>query len=693
MVPDNSLNLDFENPSDETITICQRFLQFGINGGLHDHPDVWQPSAGQPFFYRKPIKRENEIDIFQGASIRVVILKGNKLGICFDIKHKYVSQYPLKTTLTLSDFRCYKGTKCVYHWGSRWYDIKLHELSDLKVNEYQIVRGPNERNLLKADIMRHGPKPFPREVVDLDDNGSVVIYKTGKDEIKGAPSALCYPSFDTNDPLISHFHQFTILRPELRRKEIQNFIRVVRDSLCFWDTRIKIKEKPLEISKNTFTPPDFAFGHNFVLSSRGSKGATHVSLNELGQARLNALFNSQIGPYATEPLDKQYFIWPKSVAHSYGSAFLADLKQMVNRLYPSEVPFEPELIEYDDNGPKTYAKQGPAILQAIESKPYHPGYGIVMIHEDRNQRHHQEDQLASMIMRELRKKNLFVSVIHTTVSSKSYVLPANAPSGITYKKSEDRKIQGKLEGYLRNVAITKVLLTNEKWPFVLATPLHFDLTVGIDVKHHTACFSFVDKTGSNVRTIIKNSDQKEKLSREQVKTTLTEALREEYSFTQNVIHSIVFHRDGRFYDTEKKGIKAAIKILQAECALAEEISINFVEVAKSSPAPVRLFEVNKRSFDKEYCDNPEIGNYWLQSDHDAYLCSTGRAFRKRGTVNPLHVKYIEGDQHFEQILEDLFFLTGLAWTRPEDCTRYPLTIKLGDIRLREHGGKVRAQMQ
>ena len=44
-----------------------------------------------------------------------------------------------------------------------------------------------------------------------------------------------------------------------------------------------------------------------------------------------------------------------------------------------------------------------------------------------------------------------------------------------------------------------MLLTNEKWPFVLATPLHADLTVGIDVKQNTAGFTVVGRLGNNVR--------------------------------------------------------------------------------------------------------------------------------------------------------------------------------------------------
>ena len=38
---------------------------------------------------------------------------------------------------------------------------------------------------------------------------------------------------------------------------------------------------------------------------------------------------------------------------------------------------------------------------------------------------------------------------------------------------------------------------------------------------------------------------------------------------------------------------------------------------------------------------------------------------------------------FEHCLEDLYDLTALTWTRPEDCTRYPISMKLTDRRLGE----------
>jgi len=683
----NGITLDFENPTDEITPICQRFLQFAINGGLRNHPKVWQPSAGRPFFYRRPVVEDRGIDVYRGASLRVVVLEGNKLAVCVDVKHKYVSQRPLDKVLSRRDFRSLKGTKCVYHFGNQWYDIRLRELSDLTVAEYKISNAQRQRVSLKQYIMQHSRKPLPQEIVSLGEDGSVVMYQTGRDDLRAAPSRLCYPAFETDDFRVCKLHRNTILRPDVRREEILRFVNAVRGDLRFGDTAVILSEQPLTITRTMFVPPDLRFGNDTILSVRGTPGATHVGLNELGRGRLNALFTESIGPFTTQPLERQYFIMPASVADSYGPVFLDDLKRTVNLLYSVEVPYDPVLITYDDNGPRNYVVQGRAILRAVDNEQRHPGYGIVMLHELEHKGRKREDHLASMVMRELRGRGIFVSVMHTDMCSRSYELPGNSPEGTAYHRVKDYKQRGKLDGYLRNIAITKVLLTNEMWPFVLDTPLHADLTIGIDVKLHTACFSFVGRRGSDTRTVIRDSGQKEKLSRDQVKTILLDACREEMQIGRPPIRSVVIHRDGRIYDQEIKGIEAAFQKLQQECIVSRDANLNFLEIPKTSPAPVRLFDVSKKGQGGDFIQNPEIGSYWILSSRDAYLCSTGRAFPRRGTANPLHVKYVKGAMPFEHILEDLYSLTCLAWTRPDDCTRYPVTIKLADIRLREHAGE------
>ena len=121
-----------------------------------------------------------------------------------------------------------------------------------------------------------------------------------------------------------------------------------------------------------------------------------------------------------------------------------------------------------------------------------------------------------------RDRGLFVSVIHTPLSTEAYQLP---PGGTAYEPAPQKR--GKLNGYLRNVALTKVLLTNERWPFVLATPLHADLTIAIDVLYHTASFTLIGKTGPDIRTVTRSSTQKERLGKTQVRQVLIEILRQE----------------------------------------------------------------------------------------------------------------------------------------------------------------------
>jgi hypothetical protein len=112
-----------------------------------------------------------------------------------------------------------------------------------------------------------------------------------------------------------------------------------------------------------------------------------------------------------------------------------------------------------------------------------------------------------------------------------------------------------------------------------------------------------------------------------------------------------------------------------------------LEISKSAPVSFRLFEVTQEPNDRVRVENPQVGIYHFAGPEDAYLCSTGRAFWRPGTVNPLHVRYAYGGLPFPDCLEDIYALTALTWTRPEDCTRHPITIKLNDRRLGEDAGE------
>jgi len=682
---DEVLTLDYQNRTAETGRIGERFLQFAVQGALGFDRELWQPVRGKPFFLRQPVFRENGVEVYRGFAVRIVPPGDGAMGVCVDVKHRYVSECPLPARLSKSEFRKHRGANCVYHWGSSWYDIKLREHSGLTAGEYMI----NGQSLLDYTA-KNVTKPLPREVAELSGDTAAIVYLTPTGDARAASAALCYPVFETGDPRIQRLHRKSILGPRVRRCLIHDFVENHLAKMQFKDVPIEVSSEPLRIQRKIFLPPDLAFGHNTVVSVRGTEGAVHVGLEGLGRLRLSALFDTSIGPYTRRPLDRQYLIWPQSVADSFGPVFLEELTRVVNGLYPQVVPYDPVLIAYNDRVPRTFSTQGRAILEAVDSAVREPGYGIVMIHETPAGGSREEDQLAAMAMRELRKRDLFVSVIHTTVPRDACVLVPNGPGPAKYKVTSDPRASGRFNGYLRNVAITKVLLTNEKWPFVLSTPLHADLTICIDVKHHTACLAFVGKCGPDIRTICEESNQKESLGRRKVKAILDGVLRSEWELGRKCIRSIVVQRDGRLSIPEKRGIEEAVEGLKQDDVLRQDTSLDLVEISKTSPAPLRIFDVSRKPNDGEYVDSPQVGSYYVLSERDGYVCSTGKAFPRPGTANPLHVSHVGGGMPFEHLLEDVFALTCLTWTRPEDCTRYPITVKLTDMRLREHAGDYEA---
>ena len=152
------------------------------------------------------------------------------------------------------------------------------------------------------------------------------------------------------------------------------------------------------------------------------------------------------------------------------------------------------------------------------------------------------------------------------------------------------------------------------------------------------------------------------------------------------VRSIAFHRDGRTFPSELEGFRTALESLKDEGLVTSDFTYAVLEMPKTSAAPYRMFEVIPPS-NLGRVENPQIGTYHIISQDEAYMCTTGRAFSRPGTVRPLHVKYVEGSLPFESALEDFYFLTVLAWTRPEDCSRIPVTMKLTDRRLGDDSGE------
>lgn len=690
-------SLDFVNYTPSTRDIISRFIQFDTQSELNKYEGLWQPGSGDGFFNITAKVQKEHVGIFTGFYSRVLELPGKGFGFAIDITKKYIATRPLRYHWTREQFQKQRIDKShfVYQYGNKRYEIKPKQLSDFTVSQYKFEResGGKMVTLLEDIQEKFGPS-MPPEVANLPDDASVLLYKTNDGRERAAVAALCYRVFDTEDPVVQQLHFHSIIRPFERRRLIRIIHNNFFGKLMYGSIPLRVNKIPLQIDKIKFIAPDILFGNEVTVSVRNTPDAQAVTIAQLGQKRKAMLVDKDAGFYTNRPFETQYYIIPQTIYNMFGNdtQFLGSLKQEVNRMHPTESGWDPIVITYDDRGKKNAVAIGFEILQKMEEriKKGSGGYAVIMLPSGVEKEKRQHDDLAALVVSEcIDEYKIMASIMHSDTLEECFAYNSNNGQRAYYVKPP---LKGKYKGYIRGVAINQVLLNNERWPFVLHTPLHADLTIGIDVKRHVAGFTFIDKYSTNILTKWDKSENSERLREGKIITMLTKYIAIQARHSTEPIKKIVIHRDGRLFSTEKKGIKKAIEILQTKGSLPADVSVSLVEIPKHSIIQLRLFEVlNEYEVLQEMDDNgstlnPEIGSWMPINDGEAFLCSTGREYEHDGSSNPLYVKYLSGSLSLAQIMEDIYFLTCLPYTKPDDCSRYPLTIKITDRRINILGG-------
>ncbi|SFE53050.1 argonaute/piwi family protein [Spirosoma endophyticum] len=691
---DESFPIDFVNYR-AVREIVIRFLQFDLQTELNKLSNLWQPGSGDAFFSQDPYKVRNGVSIYNGFFARVVELPRGGFGFSIDVTKKYVSEGPLNVHLTRRDFERLGGSRphFIYQYGNQKYEIKADQFSDLNATQFKFQRPEDGAVVtLLEDVRSKFGQSMPPEVAKLPDNASVLLYKTNDNQERRVIAGLCYQVFDTEDPRVSKLHKLSILDPFYRRRLIRAAFQRYFKNISFGGIKLKINPEPLEVPKKKFRSPDLLFGDDTLLTvNRNLQDAQVVSMNALGKTR-KALLTDK-GFYTVAAFEKQYFVVPETVFNMYGNKdyFLLHLISLVNRMHPSEIGWDPEIITYDNRNKKDSVAIGFEILKKIKErvKDKKGGYALVMLPSDVERVKRQHDKLAALVVSEcLEEHTLTASIMHNETLEECFAYRSSNGKSTYHVKHE---LEKKYQGYLFGVAVNQVLLNNERWPYVLHSPLNADLTIGIDVKRQIAGFTFVDKYSKNILTRFEKSKNKERLSTSLMIKMLVQYITHLKKHLDYPIEQLVFHRDGRLFQPEKDGIMQAIEILKEKKVISANCSVNIVEIPKHSIVPFRLFEVTKKFDINTVRDdngdvlNPQIGSYVMINKREAFLCTTGREFRHQGTSIPLYIKYNSGEMDFEKVLQDLYFLSCLAYTKPDDCSRFPITIKITDRRINTLG--------
>src|SRR5262249_33225785 len=147
----------------------------------------------------------------------------------------------------------------------------------------------------------------------------------------------------------------------------------------------------------------------------------------------------------------------------------------------------------------------------------------------------------------------------------------------------------KLASYMRYCAFGMQNL-NRKWPWLLATPLHYDVYIGVDVLNGMAGLTFFYDGGRRVFFRHYLSKQKERLTTAQMRGILLQHLRKDLADLHLQPRSIVIHRDGRTFSSELNGLHLAVQGLQREGVLARDLTVGVVDIRKSTADHLRLVE-------------------------------------------------------------------------------------------------------
>jgi hypothetical protein len=340
-----------------------------------------------------------------------------------------------------------------------------------------------------------------------------------------------------------------------------------------------------------------------------------------------------------------------------------DLVAVVNEISP--VPYHPQPIIWDDQGVRTISQFKRALAepqQLMESS----GVGCALVILPPGLGRKRSSRLRLHI-----KKMLYPQTRTKCVQAET-LLRCLEPNRDEYRVADRR-----YWSYLRNTALD-LLVTSGFWLWTLAEPLYYDLYVGVDVLNNTAGFTFVGAGGAICRFSPSTSEHKEKLSAKQMAHELLENLRELIprirEKTGALPRNLIVHRDGRFYDTEKKGLDYAVRQLCTENLLPTEVQTGVVEIHKSHAERLRMFA----RLPNHRIGNPWVGSYYIFDERWGILCTTGYPGIRQGTAVPLVLEIVEGDLDIEKVLRDVYWLSVLAWTNPEGVQSTPVTIKLAD---------------
>ena len=668
--------------------LATRFLQSAVNAPLWDDSDLWQPQAGRAFYNKTPANANDgarSVDVFEGHNVRVDHIEGVGFVVFISETVRYVQTDPWPARILPSERKAFlKGEsrghskpRCVYRYGKQWYEITVQSVLPDSVSDIQFIDASGNRVTVYDHTRNRWRSALPDWSKGLDPQATAISYATwAGSERKSGFANLCYRVLSTREMQAmgrSRLHRdYAIREPDVRLLGAKAFAQTL-GPVTIGGVRGTVEPEPAAVPSSIFPLPDLEFGSGYILRTPTDR------IDQYPGERLALLRKKGVGFWQTGSLGEQWVLVPQSIKRTLWPPFLEALQREIHAFSDGALRYDPTVIWYDDPGPGL-SRQVRAVQNALNQQNGKPsGYCLAVLPRQAH------PQLAATLTSDLAAPpSLHLACIHQDSFSRFFEQSRvpRGPGAAVWALRQDRRASARANGYLRNVAL-KVLLLNNKWPFVLAegtTLAAKTLFIGLDVLDGTAGFTFMARGGRTFFFRASVAARPEKLSARQVYGVISVALDDIRSILGELPDRVVLLRDGRLFPGEARGFQEAMQeagVQNASC----------VALPKRSAAGHRLFAVREDGA-RSQIRNPVIGTWLRLSDDEALLSTTGRPFKLPGTAQPLLLRRMTGEEAIGSLAEDVFALTQLAWTAPDRCIRDPFILRYTDQMLRVVGADI-----
>ncbi len=555
-----------------------------------------------------------------------------------------------------------KGKRFLYRNGLEFYEIDAIAIGKAAKNDLMLDPDTNQPVSIQQHLKNRWKGKNLAAIENLDGEALTIAYKNKSQQPRKAHSQLLYELVGVSgtDEGAEAPHRLSIMKPQIRGGATEELIAELSKNLKLFGIKLNLCNKMRKLDKeiHLFSPPKLRLANDQELTT---------NLETMRKDRFDAL--KYIGPAESSDFeDEQMFIYPESLPTQIRLDVKKRFCDMVKELSGKPPNFQ-NLAVADQNRP-VLREQFNEIKRTIGNKR---GYGLFLLPKERKRG--QTKKLHDTLKRNFWKQ------VQTQCASVEHIMSFYKISRNNYGEKKwivnDSKIR-QYKSYLQFLALG-YLKVNRKWLWKLGEgTLRNEVHVGIDVYQDLSVFTFIYGDADLITFHLSQSKKGERLSASQVKDALYDNLRRDLSDLGLCPSKIVFHRDGKVFDTEIFGIEQTLETLKKDELLDEDYQYGIVEIHKTSSVRPRLYKWQNFNF-----ENPEMGIFAELSSFEGILATTGQPSLHCGTAQPLTIVIRRGNISLINIAHDINALSHLAFDSPGSAMSLPFTISLADGILRE----------